>query len=126
MERLAEARQLAEEALTIRKTLDPGAAQIWKIYSILAGIADQERKPERAAEYRRLERDAKRAFAGTAHEMRRHLPVILGTYLATQNPEKAAEFDSELVSNGRTRVDKSRRSNPEDFSGRTNPGRSLR
>ena len=87
---------LPKKPWTIRKTLDPGAAQIWKIYKDLARIADQERKPERAAEYRRLERDAKRAFAGTAHEMRRHLRVILGTYLATQDPEKAGEFDSEL------------------------------
>ena len=94
--RLAEARQLAEEALAIKKTLDPGASEIWKTYSILAEIADQEGKPEQAAEYRRLARDAKRAFAGTAHEMRRHLPVILGTCLAIQNPEKAAEFDSVL------------------------------
>ncbi len=30
--RLAEARQLAEEALAIDKKLDPGAAEIWKTY----------------------------------------------------------------------------------------------
>jgi tetratricopeptide (TPR) repeat protein len=95
-ERLAEARKLAEEALAIRKTLDPGAAQIWRTYTILAGIADQEGKPEQAAQYRRLERDAKRAFAGTAHEMRRHLPLILATCQAVQDPEKATEFDSVL------------------------------
>jgi tetratricopeptide (TPR) repeat protein len=94
--RLAEARQLVEEALVIAKTLDPGAAEMWMIHSILAAITDQEGKPEQAAEYRRLARDAKRAFAGTAHEMQRHLPVILGTYQAIQNPEKAAEFDSVL------------------------------
>jgi tetratricopeptide (TPR) repeat protein len=94
--RLVEARQLAEESLAIKKTLDPGASEIWTTYDILAGIADQEGKPDHAAEYCRLARDAKRAFAGTAYEMRRHLPLILGTRQAVQNPGKAAEFDSAL------------------------------
>ncbi|MGB7518590.1 MAG: tetratricopeptide repeat protein, partial [Spirulinaceae cyanobacterium] len=35
-QRLPEAQQLVEEALAINKTLDPGAAQIWKTYNILA------------------------------------------------------------------------------------------
>jgi tetratricopeptide (TPR) repeat protein len=95
--RLAEARQLAEEALALKKTLDPGAQEIWTTYTILADIADQEGKREQAAEYRRLARDAKRAFPGTAHEMRRHLPLILETCQAIQSPEKAAEFDGVLL-----------------------------
>jgi tetratricopeptide (TPR) repeat protein len=94
--RLAEARELAEESLAIKKTLDPGALEIWTTYSILADIVDREGKPEQAAEYRRLERDTKRAFAGTAHEMRRFLPLILATYQAIQNPEEAAEFHNVL------------------------------
>jgi tetratricopeptide (TPR) repeat protein len=94
--RLAEARHLAEEALAIFDTLDPGASEIWKIFNILAWIADQEGKPEQAAEYRRLARDAKRAFAGTAHEMRRHLPLIIATCQAIQKPEEAVEFHSLL------------------------------
>ena len=61
--RLDEARRLAEEAL------DPGAAEIWKTYELLAQIADRQSRPDEAAEYRRLARDAKRGFAGTAHEM---------------------------------------------------------
>jgi len=36
--RLAEARQLAEESLAICQTLDPGAAEIWKIYNLLARL----------------------------------------------------------------------------------------
>jgi hypothetical protein len=40
--RLAEARELAEEALGIKQTLDPGAAEIWKTYNILAEITDRE------------------------------------------------------------------------------------
>jgi tetratricopeptide (TPR) repeat protein len=94
--RRAEARQLAEESLAIKKTLDPGAAEIWVIYTILADIADKEGKPDQSAEYHRLARDAKRAFAGTAHEMRQFLPLILGTCQAIQNPEEAAEFNNAL------------------------------
>ena len=52
--RLTEARQLAEEALAIDKTLDPGAAAIWKTYGILAEIARKGgslgyRRPNRGA-----------------------------------------------------------------------------
>jgi tetratricopeptide (TPR) repeat protein len=94
--RLTEARHLAEESLALTKTLDPGASEIWKTYTILADIADQEGKPEQAAEYRRLARDAKRAFAGTAHEMRQHLPLILATCQAIQNPKEAAQFINAL------------------------------
>ncbi|MCY2990118.1 MAG: tetratricopeptide repeat protein [Planctomycetota bacterium] len=75
-ERLAEARQLAEASLAIKETLDPGAAEIWTTYDTLADIADQQGRPEQAAEYRNLARDAKRQFAGTAHEMKRFAPVI--------------------------------------------------
>ena len=40
--RLTEARQLAEEALVIKKTLDPRTAEIWTTYGILADIAERE------------------------------------------------------------------------------------
>nr|VFK80890.1 MAG: Tetratricopeptide repeat-containing protein [Candidatus Kentron sp. SD] len=60
--RLDEARRLAEEALAIDETLDPGAAGIWKTYELLAQIADRQSQSDRAADYRRLARDAKRGF----------------------------------------------------------------
>ncbi len=74
--RLDEARELAEEALAIDKTLDPGAAEIWTTYNILAEIADGQSQPDRAAEYRQLAREAKRNFAGTAHEMKQYAELI--------------------------------------------------
>ena len=98
--RLAEARQLAEEALAIQQTLDPGAAEIWKTYEILALIAEQEEAlgvppsggsggepakagtPNPAREYRRLAREARRNFAGTRHQLRQLAPVILATVAA--------------------------------------------
>ncbi len=94
--RLDEARELAEQSLGIKKTLDPGAAEIWTTYNILADIADQQSQPDRAAEYRRLAREAKRNFAGTTHEMKRHLPVILGTFQAIHNPDTADDFGTAL------------------------------
>ena len=100
--RLAEARQLAEEALAIKQTLDPGAAEIWKTYGLLAEIADQEAQAAtedrlkaelqtKAHEYRRLARDAKRNFAGTRHELRRFAPLILATVAACAGQHEARE-----------------------------------
>ncbi len=111
--RLTEARQLAEEALAISKKLDPGAAEIWKTYNILAQIAEQEAlgvppsdgaggepvqagTPNPAREYRRLARAAKRNFAGTRHELRRHAPLILATFTAAQDPMQQPVLDGVL------------------------------
>jgi tetratricopeptide (TPR) repeat protein len=54
--RLQEARLRAEEALGIRKTLDPAAAEIWKTYGLLAEIADKQGDTTQAKNYRRLSR----------------------------------------------------------------------
>jgi tetratricopeptide (TPR) repeat protein len=101
--RLAEARQFAEEALAIKQTLDPGAAETWATYNILAKIADKEaasctddrRKAElqtEAREHRRLAREAKRSFAGTRHELRQHAEVILVTVAACAGQTEAREL----------------------------------
>ncbi|WP_158521013.1 CHAT domain-containing tetratricopeptide repeat protein [Fuerstiella marisgermanici] len=95
--RLDEARELAEEALAIKQTLDPGAAAIWKIYEILAQIADQQNRPDEAVEYRRQAREAKRNFAGNAHEMKRHLPVIVGVLRAIEQPETGDDFRAAIA-----------------------------
>ena len=92
-DRLSEARQLAEESLAINKTLDPGAAEIWKTYNILAKIAEKEAQATtdasqkakllaQAREHRRLAREAKRNFPGTRHQLRQFAPVILATVAA--------------------------------------------
>ena len=105
--RLAEARQLAEEALAIEQTLDPGAAEIWKTYNQLAEIeareaqaaTDAQRKAElqaQAREHRRLAREAQRNFAGTRHQLRQHAPLILATLMAVQHPEQRPVLDKVL------------------------------
>ncbi len=105
--RLAEARQLAEEALAIDKTLDPGAAEIWATYNILAEIADREARAAtedrlkaelqtKAREHRRLAREAKRNFAGTRHELRQHASLILGTVMAVQDRKQRKQLENTL------------------------------
>ncbi|MFN0069725.1 MAG: tetratricopeptide repeat protein, partial [Limisphaerales bacterium] len=105
--RLAEARPLAEEALAIKQTLDPGA-EVWTTYEILAQIAEQEAlgvppsggaggepakagTPNPAREYRRLAREARRNFAGTRHQLRQLAPVILATVTACAGQAEGLE-----------------------------------
>ncbi|MGI2908789.1 CHAT domain-containing protein [Tolypothrix sp. VBCCA 56010] len=85
--RLSEARQLAEDALAIDKTLDPAAAEIWKTYDMLADIADKQGDSTQAKEYRRQARQAKAAFAGTQYELRQYGQLIAGVVAAVDNAE---------------------------------------
>ncbi len=105
--RLAEARQLAEEALAIKQTLDPGAAGIWKTYTILADIATQEAHATtdarrqaalhaQARDHRRLAREAQRNFAGTRYQLRQHAALILGTVVAIHDPKHRQGLEQAL------------------------------
>jgi tetratricopeptide (TPR) repeat protein len=105
--RLAEARQLAEEALAINKTLDPGAAEIWKTYDLLAEIAEQEahavidadHKAEllaQARDHRRLARETWFNFPGARHELRKHAPLILGVVMALEDGEQRTHAEEAL------------------------------
>lgn len=106
--RLAEARQLAEEALAIKQSLDSGAAEIWKTYGLLAAIAEKERAEStdahreaeltaQARDGRRLARDAKLAFPGTRQELQPHLPLISVTIVALQDPKYRPDLDRILT-----------------------------
>ncbi|HIE00060.1 MAG TPA: tetratricopeptide repeat protein [Thiotrichaceae bacterium] len=76
--RLSEAQQLAEQALAIKKTLDPATARIWNTYHILAQIADKQSNAQEAKKNRRLAREAKANFAGTRYELKQvHSQLIL-------------------------------------------------
>jgi tetratricopeptide (TPR) repeat protein len=74
--RLPEARQLAEEALAIKQTLNPAVAKIWTTYNTLAEIADKQGDANQARDYRCLSRQAKAAFAGTQYELRKYGQLI--------------------------------------------------
>ncbi|BAZ00019.1 TPR domain protein [Tolypothrix tenuis PCC 7101] len=94
--RLSEARQLAESALAIDKTLDPAAAVIWNTYGILADIADKQGDSTQAKEYRRQARQAKAAFAGTQYELRQHGQFIAWVVDAVDNAEIREQLEIEL------------------------------
>jgi tetratricopeptide (TPR) repeat protein len=85
--RLPEAQQLAEEALAIKQTLDPFAAEIWKIYNTLAKIADKQQNTNQAKEYRRLSREAWRGFAGAEYHLQKHGRLIAAVVTAVDDAE---------------------------------------
>lgn len=106
--RLAEERQLAEEALALKETLDPSAAEIWSTYHHLALIATREaqatsdicRQAElqtQARDDHRLAREAKRNFAGTRHALRKHLRAIVAIIMAVENHERRQSLEEELA-----------------------------
>jgi SagB-type dehydrogenase family enzyme len=70
--RLGEARHLAEEALGIAHSLDPGAAEAWRVYGILADVSDKEAAV--TADSRR--RAGLQAQARDYHELERRAPLI--------------------------------------------------
>lgn len=70
--RLSEARELARQALAIEETLDPGASEIWKSYSILARIADKQGDSRAATSYRAQARQSYAAAPIAREELRRH------------------------------------------------------
>jgi tetratricopeptide (TPR) repeat protein len=96
-ERLTEARQLAEQALAIRQTLDPAAAEIWKSYELLAQIAEKQGDVAAAKAYRRLSREAKLNYAGTRYELEReHRGFILGVIAAVTDAETRQRLETAL------------------------------
>jgi hypothetical protein len=101
--RLPEARQLAEEAISIEKKLDPNATEIWITYFNLAKIAETEAAQcsnteqktsylAEAADYHGQSRIAKWAFAGTRHDLKKWVPLIEVVMKACSGQEEAIEF----------------------------------
>ena len=95
-DRLTEARQLAEEALAIDKTLDPAAAEIWKTYHNLAKIADKQEDTTQAKEYRRLSRQAYAQFAGMAYQLQQYGELIAMVVAAVDNEELRQRLEAEI------------------------------
>jgi len=77
-DRLPEAQQLAEQALAIKKTLDPATAEVWKTYHILEIISYKQDNAPEAKKYSGLAHEAKANFAGTRYELKQeHSDLIL-------------------------------------------------
>ena len=92
-DRLPEARQLAEEALAISKTLDPAAAGIWKTYELLAEIADKQGDTTQAKEYRRLSRQEYVQFAGMQYQLQKYGQLIAMVVIAVDDGELRQELE---------------------------------
>ncbi|MDT4332190.1 CHAT domain-containing protein [Methylomonas sp. MS20] len=83
--RLNEARVLAEEALALKQTLEPGAAMIWTTYHVLAEIAARQAAASgdvavllRQAQVNRLQaREAYRAYPGNRVFLQKYAFLIL-------------------------------------------------
>lgn len=92
--RLEEARELAEQALTIRKTLDAASAAIWTTYHILADIAEKQHASAQASDYRQSARDSYLGFAGMPTQIQAAAGLIAAVQQAvltdTVEPELAA------------------------------------
>lgn len=89
---LSTARSHAEAALAILQTLDSAAAEIWKIYIILAQISEQQGQGEQARAYRQQARQAKATFAGIQHELRQHSQLIADVVMAILQPDQQAQL----------------------------------
>jgi tetratricopeptide (TPR) repeat protein len=94
---LAEARQLAEESLSVDKTLEPNVAQIWHTYHVLAEIAGKQNDAAQAGEYRRLAREAYRNFPGSKYHLQQMAPSIEAVIAAVARPQLRAQWESQLA-----------------------------
>jgi tetratricopeptide (TPR) repeat protein len=97
LNRLQESRQLAEEALAIKQTLDPAAAEIWLTYDILAEIADKQHDSTHAKEYHRLSRQAWARFAGAQYQLCKHGQRIAAVVAAVDNSETRQQLKAALA-----------------------------
>jgi hypothetical protein len=77
------ARNLADEALTIDRTLDPGAAEIWKTFSSVPDIATK-RRDEAAAPPRRTAAQRFWTVAG-------RVPPKIAPFLSKRLPNEMTE-----------------------------------
>jgi tetratricopeptide (TPR) repeat protein len=95
-DRLAEAQQLAEEALTLNQALDPAAAEIWTTYQILAEIAAQQGQTAAARTYRRQMRQSYNDFPGAQHWLQQFTDFVPGVVAATQDPNTRQQIEAAL------------------------------
>src|SRR5207249_335252 len=76
-DRLVEARQLVEEALTIAYSLVSGASEVWKIYGVLADITEKEAAAADGPDG--IARIALETRAGNYRTLQQRAPRILAT-----------------------------------------------
>jgi hypothetical protein len=95
--RLAEAKSHAEQALAIKKMLDPTAAEIWKIYAVLADIADRQGDADAARAWRREARASYAAAPVSRHMLRGQRPFIAAVVRAASDPSARPALEPVLA-----------------------------
>ena len=103
--RLAEARSSAEQALVLKETRDPAAAEIWNTYGLLAAIAAQESRSEAARAYRAQARQSFAAAPIARETLRRAAPGIAAVRAALAQPTRRHALErslDDLAQRGRT------------------------
>lgn len=102
--RLDEAMQLAKEALAVFQTVNPEAAKIWKIYTLLATIAERQNNLNQAKVYRQQAREARVAYTGAQYELLQWQQMISLVVNATRNTAARQQLEEGLrvlADNGR-------------------------
>jgi tetratricopeptide (TPR) repeat protein len=95
--RLGDARTYAEQALAIKKTLDPAASQIWKTYGILAEMAGKEGNLEAARGYRSEARASYSAAPVSQETLRRRGALITSVAAAVADPSQRSALEAALT-----------------------------
>lgn len=88
--RLAEARNYAEQALSIQENLDSSVARIWETLGLLAEIAALEEKHETERAYRQREREMYAAFTGNRQSIDQKAGELIVAIAAAARGDKQA------------------------------------
>jgi hypothetical protein len=95
--RLNDARVYAEQALAIKKTLDPAGTEIWKTYQVLANIAAREGDTQAVRSYSSESRMIYAAAPIGQETLRRHGDLIKSAVAAVADPSKRPPLEDAMA-----------------------------
>lgn len=91
--RLAEAFQLAETALSIDKNLNSSEAEIWQTYTLLAKIAEKQNNTLQAQTFHNLARQSKIEVVDDKKELESHQQLIDAVVQTVMQPRLKSQLD---------------------------------
>ena len=93
---LAEAEALAERAVSIYEAIGDPSLEVWKMYNILADIADRRGQGEAARAWRRKARASFAAFPGAWARIKQFEPLMLGVVRACGDEQEKRNVSAAL------------------------------